>query len=369
MAAKATQTKKSHMTTFDITSELGIPVLTPSQLERHLLICKQTNQSVLILGRPGGGKTTIVHKVCDMTKTYAVVRRVNGMDPTDLGLPYVYEDNNGIKRHSFTVPDFFFGADDDIPEEYPGGVAVFFDEVPQGLPAMQNRIREMLQERTLSGRKVNDKVWFVLAGNFAQDKAATYPIPKQLLNCLSVVALAPDLEDFFRFCSTHNIRPEIPAFAKLFPDCLDSYDPDSMINCTSRSLCTVSPLMDTNPPMDAELDLYSSRIGKGWGAQFTGFLQVFRDLPKLEDIVKSPMRTELPDEDRTDVLCALAAMLGRALNYNNADSVIKYLQRLPAEFCVFAMRDAFRRNAETGGNLHKHKAMTQWAYEHGDVIN
>jgi hypothetical protein len=164
--------------------------------------------------------------------------------------------------------------------------------------------------------------------------------------------------------SENNIRPELMAYVKMFPDCLDSYDADSTQNCTPRSLCSLSPLMDQNPSQEDELALYASCIGKGHGAQLTGFLRVYRSLPALEDIVTNPKRTPIPDEDQTDVMCALSAMLGRAIDLKNAAPVVEYLVRLPAEFCVFALRDAVRRDPE----LKKSRALTQWAVKHGDIL-
>lgn len=356
--------KSKHLTTHNIAEMLGIIPLKPSQIIETSMKCAATNTPVLILGRPGVGKTEIITEIAKTLQKNLIVERLNGRDPTDMGLPYVYKDDLGVTRHGWSLPDFVAVKGAEIPKEYPGGWQIFFDELAQALPAMQNRIGEMLNERQLNRAQLHDEIWFTLAANFAQDKAATYPIPRHILNRVAVFILAPDMDDFHRYCSTHNVRPEILAVTKMFPEWLDSYDPDSMVNCTPRSLVSVSRLMDTNPSYDTELALYASRIGKGIAAQFTGFLRVYRSIPTLEEIVKSPKRARVPDEDKTDVLCALSAMLGHALSPKNVAPVVEYLTRLPAEFCVFALRDAVYRDPE----LKKTRALTEWALEHGDIL-
>lgn len=368
MAKAQTQTK-GHVSTVTIADELGITPLSPAQLIRELHHCAETNTPALVLGRPGVGKTEIIEQLARDLHKKLIVERLNGRDPTDMGLPYVYtkdtrEEIAGYKRHGWTLPEYYPTADDEIPEDNEGGWCLFFDELAQALPAMQNRIGEMLNERQLNGVAMHKKAWIVLAANFAQDKAATYPIPRQILNRCAVFVLSPDEEDFRRYCSEKLVRPEIVAYSKLRPDCLDSYDPDSMVNCTPRSLVSLSKLMDCNPSYEDELPLYSGRIGKGFGSEFVGFLRVYRDLPKREDIEANPNGTPIPDEDETDVMCALAAMLGRALNKKNAAPIVKYLVRLPVEFCVFALRDAARRDP----SLRETKAFNDWAVKHGDVL-
>jgi len=350
--------------TYAIADELGIMAMGPTQLIRHALHCANTNTPLLVLGRPGVGKTEILGEVAASLRKSLIVERLNGRDPTDMGLPYIYEDKGGFRRHGWSLPDWFRTEGEPTDEDNPGGWMYFFDELAQAYPAMQNRIGEILNERQLNRAKMNDKVWIALAANFAQDKAATYPIPKQIMNRVSAVILAPDNEDLFQYMSQHDIRPELMAFVKLFPDCTDSYDPDAMINCTPRSICSLSKLMDERPAIEDEMPLYASRIGKGWASQLVSFLKTYRNLPSLDAIIKDPKKTKVPDDDSTDVLCALGAMLGRALSPKNATPVVEYLMRLPSEFCVFALRDAVRRDAE----LKKCRALTQWAISHGDVL-
>lgn len=342
-------------TTYTIAEDLGLPVYKPSMFKEHVKLCLRVNKPVLVKGRPGVGKTEIIGQIADEEKLELIVERLNGKDPTDMGLPFVYTDDMGIKRHDWTLPSYIATVDTPLPEGKKGWL-VFLDEFSQALPAMQNRIGEWINERQNNRTKIHPAVKFVLASNFAQDKAATYPEPKQVLNRCSVVVLAPDLDDTLDFISTHNIRPEIGAFAKWHRDCLDSYDPDAMINCTPRSLCSLSPLMDQNPPYEVELSLYSSCIGKGMAAEFTGFLRTYRDLPRLEDIIARPEKIEMPDEDRTDILIAMAAMIGRAMNAKNAAPLIKFLRRLPAEFSVFAIRDAIKRDP----SLKEKAALSDW---------
>jgi hypothetical protein len=361
------KTKNPHKSSYDIAEELGLMALTPSQFVRHAVVSIRANKPLFVQGRPGLGKTELVHQISAQLNYGIHVERFNGKDPTDLAFPYVYDDDKGQKRHAFTTPGWFVTAKDSLGVNKSGvefaGITYFLDEFAQALPSMQNRAGEVI-DGSLSGNKRHKNSAIILAANFAQDKAATYPVPKQIANRCSCVVLVPDVEDTLRYMAVNNIRPELAAFAKLFPEHLDSYNPDATVNCTPRSLCSISALMDQNPAFDEELALYSSVIGKGAGSQFVGFLKTYRDLPTKEEIIARPDRVRMPDEDKTDVMCALAAMLGRALNKDNAAPIVKFLIRMPIEYCTFALRDAVRRDPE----LKKVRAVTDWAINHGDVL-
>lgn len=355
---------KTHKSTSDIAEELGIIPIGPEQLKRQLFLCAKAGKVALVLSRPGVGKTTLAEQAIAALHKKLHVVRLNGHEPMDFGLPYFTEDRAGRKRHDWSLPNFYQAFDDTLEEGYPGGWGFFFDEAPQALPAMMNRIGEMLNERQLNRVAMHDKVSIILAGNFAQDKAATYPIPRQILNRCVVYVLAPDINDFLQYCSENDVRSEISGFAKLFPESLDSYDPDAMTNCTPRSLVSLSRVLDARPNVEDEHAIYSGTIGKGYGAQFVGWMRTYRDLPKLEDIINNPSKHPLPADDQTDIMCALSSMLSRALDAKNAEPVVTFLKRMSSEFCVYAMREAASRNSK----LKETQAFIKWATQHGGIL-
>src|SRR5512140_2819886 len=135
--AKNNATKNLHRTTYDIGEELGIVVYTPKQFLAHAELCATLNRPLLVLGRPGTGKTMMLEQITKKLHKIMVTKRLNGCDPTDMGLPFVYEDSQGIKRHGWTVPDFFYAKGYEFPNEYKGGATLFFDEMAQAVPMMQ----------------------------------------------------------------------------------------------------------------------------------------------------------------------------------------------------------------------------------------
>lgn len=349
--------------TYDLAKDIGIPVFTPTEFRRHLEDCYAVRRPVLVMGRPGCGKTEIINDFAKDNDLLNVTVRLNGHEPADFGLPKIYTDANGVPRHCWTVPDFFVSDKEDIPKGYKG-VLGFFDELGQAYPQMQNRIREWVNEHTLNRQNMHKDVFTVLASNFAADKAATYPIPKHLLNTVSVVALAPSMDDSLRYISERDIHEDIGGFIRWKQgEMLDSFDPDATQNCTSRSLCNLSPFIRQG---STSLALFQSMIGEGWAAEFKAYIDCKKECPTVEEIEKDPVGTPVPDEDRTDLLCATAAMLGRALNPKNGDKIIRYLTRMTSEYCVFALRDAFRRDANA---MKRIEAFNVWIRKHGDVLS
>ena len=124
--AKTRPDQPKKPTTYDLAEELGIPVLTPMQWLMHAHNCAVTNTTLGTFGRPGVGKTELMHQLCEQLTYQCISERLNGRDPTDVGFPYTYTDSVEIRRHGYTVPEWFLSAFEELPEGFKGR-AVFFD--------------------------------------------------------------------------------------------------------------------------------------------------------------------------------------------------------------------------------------------------
>jgi hypothetical protein len=96
-------------------------------------------------------------------------------------------------------------------------------------------------------------------------------------------------------------------------------------------------------------------VGEAAAAEFKGFLEVYRDLPKLTDIYTDPQNARVPLEPSAQY--AVSAALARNATAQNFANIVSYLDRMPVEFSVMAVTDAVRRDV----TLKSAPGFTTWA--------
>jgi hypothetical protein len=88
--------------------------------------------------------------------------------------------------------------------------------------------------------------------------------------------------------------------------------------------------------------LLDGTVGPAAAAELIAFLRLFRQLPSIDEILLNPETAPLPAE--TSAQIAIATALGRAMTDNSVARGLKYLDRMPTEMRVMAMRDAAARD-------------------------
>ncbi len=78
-------------------------------------------------------------------------------------------------------------------------------------------------------------------------------------------------------------------------------------------------------------------MGPAATSEFVAFLRLFRQLPSIDDILLNPDTAPLPTE--TSAQIAIATALGRAMTDNSLERALRYLERMPTEMRVMAVRD------------------------------
>ena len=88
--------------------------------------------------------------------------------------------------------------------------------------------------------------------------------------------------------------------------------------------------------------LLEGTIGLAATTELVAFLRLFRQLPSIDEILLNPDTAPLPDEPSARI--AIATALGRALTDHSIAKGMRYLDRMPTEMRVLAMRDAAARD-------------------------
>jgi hypothetical protein len=309
------------------------------------------NVPMFLWGPPGIGKSQIVAQVAaDLSLPLIDVRAVL-LDPVDLrGIPSVEQ---GATRWN---PPVF------LPTEGEG--VLFLDELSQAPDAVQSSLLQLVLDRKLGEYRMPDGWRILAAGNRVTDGTFSRKISKALGSRFAThLELAVDLDEWCSWAVANDVPAEIISFLRLRPDLLHHFDPKAQGNSfpCPRVWANVGRFMG-KLPREAELPFFAGALGFGPAAEFTSFLQVYRDLPDIEAIMLDPDTAEVPREP--SVLYALCGAMSRTVTKGNVSRAFRYMKRLPAEFQVVWLRDALQ--ADPG--LATTSEFSGWAKDNADLL-
>ncbi len=329
--------------------------MNPSQVIASLHMLIDIQQPVFLWGSPGIGKSQLVAQVAREKEYKLIDIRAVLLDPVDLrGLPHVTED----KRAAWCAPAFLPKEDDTDK-----GI-IFLDELNAAPPLVQAACYQLVLDRKIGEYALPEGWSVVAAGNGDKDRAVTHRMPTALANRMVHIDMQTSVEDWILWAQKSGIRKEILAFLRFRPKLLHDFDPQRTEKAfaSPRSWAFVSQILTSNVQPSLEYELFQGTIGMSAATEFTGFLQVWRDLPTVEEIVAAPDSSPVPTEPAT--LYALCEALGEKASCTNINEVVRYVYRLPVEFGVLLMRTAVCRDE----SLVQTEAFMAWAQKNAHVL-
>ncbi|MGE4542579.1 MAG: AAA family ATPase [Pedobacter sp.] len=309
------------------------------------------NVPMFLWGAPGIGKSQIVAQVAaDLNLPLIDIRAVL-LDPVDLrGVPSV---ENGTTR--WNPPNF-------LPTEGEG--VLFLDELSQAPDSVQSSLLQLVLDRRLGEYRMPDGWRILAAGNRVTDGTFSRKISKALGSRFAThLELAVDLDEWCAWAIDNNVPAEVISFLRLRPDLLHNFEAKAQGNSfpCPRVWANVGKFMG-KLPFEAELPFFAGALGFGAAAEFTSFLQIYRDLPDIEAIMLNPDDAEVPKEP--SILYALCGAMSRKISSENVSQAFRYMKRLPTEFQVVWLRDAL----QTESMLASSKEFASWAKDNGDLL-
>lgn len=315
---------------------------------------------VLIEGSPGLGKTAIPKQVAAKRgwtedNGHVLLFHAPTMQPEDVAIPAA----NAAKTALEFLPNSRFPLEG---TDHPDAGLIIIDELPQAEMSVQKSMAHFIQERDIHGRKLKHGWTIVATGNRAADRAGANRILSHLRNRVTTIEFEPQLDDWCNWALDNEIRHEIISFVRFKPGMLNNFDPQRDLNPTPRAWSEgVSTIID-QVPAEAEFECIKGAVGEGAAAEFTGYLQICRDLPDPDYILKNPTKAKVPD--KPSVLYALSGALAHRATEDNFDAVMAFSDRMPPEFQVLTVLDSVRKTP----TVQNTKAFAKWATGPGAKI-
>jgi hypothetical protein len=213
---------------------------------------------------------------------------------------------------------------------------------------------QLVLDRKL-GEYVLPDGWVVIAaGNPASERGVHFSMPRPLRNRFVHLELEADLNDWCkvgrgrgRAAGDHRLSalqagPAARGRHNLGRQCLAH---SALLGDGLHVLCGVARRQNTaflTGAGEFEAQLLDGTVGQAASAELLAFLRLFRQLPSIDEILLNPESAPLPTE--TSAQIAISTALGRVMTDSSIARGLKYLDRMPAEMRVMAMRDAAARD-------------------------
>lgn len=336
-----------------------------------------SRKSIYLKSAPGRGKTTTIvasiPRIAESTGKNMGLVVVSGplLTPADaVGylIPVTKEDGRVESR--YTDPFWWRTEDGKRLEEYEGGI-IFVDEADK----MDVDVKKVIGEMALSGRcgpHVLPDGWVVwMAGNRQTDRSGSTKELDHLINRRFEIDVTDDLAGWEQWALKNDVHPTIITFAVnnphiVFPESLPEKQGPF---CTPRSLVATGELLvtlkgDGTIPTDTDaVEVAAAGIGQSAAAQLFATIRLDAELPKIETIVANPGAAKLPGAPDAQML--VAYKLAAVADDTTLEPIIKYVQRLPADFSItFAKALCTRMPAYVAK-----PAMLGWAKENASIMS
>jgi hypothetical protein len=316
-------------------------------------ILTDAGDTVMLWSAPGIGKNGIVDQLGASEKRKVIPFHAALRETVDLrGIPM---GNTATGTTQWLVPDELPQVERDGEFGY-----LFLDEINQANPQMQAVLGGLILDRRVGDYTLPPGWRIIAAGNRVSDKAAAQRMPTHLRNRMAHIYITPDVDAWTKWANTNSVAPEVVAFVRLRRELLHMMPKgDENAFPTPRSITKAAKYV--HAPREHRMRLFATLIGDAVAAELDGFIELYRSLGSLDDIVADPDGADVPSEP--SLKFAVCTGLGRIATRKNFPAIIRYAQRLNRESEMLVVTDATGRDAA----LKNVAAYSAWAVRNADL--
>tara|TARA_B100000035_G_scaffold311111_1_gene320092 strand:+ start:683 stop:1747 length:1065 start_codon:yes stop_codon:yes gene_type:complete len=310
---------------------------------------------VLLRGRHGIGKSTVVYQYADHIDLPVVERRASQMTEGDLvGLPSVEANST-----RFNPPDWFKTACDQP-------VVLFLDEVDRATIEVRQGIFELTDSRKLNGHQLHEGTLIFAAVN-GGEHGAQYQVGEMdpaELDRWTVFDVEPSVEDWLLWAKDSGISSQVWNFINSNHDHLehsDDFEPNKVYPSRrswerlDECLSNAGLLQDASPEL---MQLTTAFVGLEAAVAFNDFIDNYERQVSVDDILvdgKIELTKDFTITQHNALVEKISAsgVFAEILDDKATENFARYLVTLPSEVGMKAWSVIGKGNAENIINLHK----------------
>lgn len=320
-----------------------------------------------IRSSPGIGKSALGHEIAEKYRLKVIDLRLSQCDPTDLnGFPWI---DPATRTATYVPMDMFPTERTPIPEGYEGWL-LFLDEFNSATQAVQAAAYKLVLDRMAGMNKLHSKVMIIAAGNLDDDGAITNPLSSASVSRVLHLEIVESLKCWINWADKKGVESVLTAFLEYRAACFYTFNkahPDQVYACprtwefADRLVKRFHKNTGNYFPLE-KMPLMAGCISEGVAKELHSFIAYQAELPSLADIVKRPKEVDIPSNP--GIRYALGGALADYATVDNIGQLVQYIERMPVENQVFALRSMIRRKTEIKGN----PFISKWARDNADFF-
>ena len=315
----------------------------PSQAKEYICMCLEQGLVPMLQASPGVGKSAIVKQIAEEFKLKLIDLRLSMCDPADLqGLPH-FENDKAI----FHPYEMFPLKGDPIPEGF-NGYLLFLDEFNSAPRSVIAAAYKIVLDHMVGNYELHPDCYIVCAGNRMEDKAIVNNIGTAMKSRLVHINMEPNLDDWIYQVAIPNEYDErIIAYLNMNPKRLNDFNPDTDDDTFScpRTWEFTSKLIKGKELTNKFIPLLIGTLGPN-AVDFVQFVKVFKNLPKIEDILKKPEQVDVP-ADTASKWAIVSTLSTNIKKYRNKiDKVTIYINKFDTSFKILFYRSILMAHSD-----------------------
>ena len=327
----------------------------------------------MLWGPPGTGKSQAVRQIAAEIKesTNKEVRvtdvRLLLFNPIDLrGIPTA----NADKTLAVWLKPQIFQMD---PSDSIVNI-LFLDEISAAPQSVQAAAYQITLDRVVGEHRLPDNCIVIAAGNRVTDKSVAFKMPKALANRLMHIEIEGSFGSWKEWAISTGINDKVIGFLSFRQNYLMGFDAasDDLAFPTPRSWEMVSNILNgISDDVEEMYSLIAGVVGCGAAVEFRTWAQVYKDLPKIEDIFDGKMP---PLPKSTDAMYALTTSMTAYARAHKDDlsriaNSIRYADRMPPDFSAVLLRDYMYIEKDYKQRLMIVPEFNRWLQTKGSLMN
>lgn len=368
-----------------------LPKVNHSELEMFIELAVKANENLLVVGKPGIGKTVGIKGYASKNDFNLVLSHPAVWEPTDAkGLPA--KGKMTIQSKAVDVDDMdellaeldsettttvvekeidcatFLPFDDLLRILTATKPTIWFiDDLGQAPPSVQAALMQYLEGGELEGKKIPDCVHIIAATNGREHKAGVKGLLEPVKSRFGmIVELTVNLESFRDFMLQSGMPIAIPDYLNFKPGSLvyDEFNVGMENSPCPRLWEKLGKFLNLMPSWNNPLTekLCCSTVGEAVGREFYSFLSIYNRLLSYEEIVSDPMGA--PIDHTVDVKYALMGMLATKGKAGHDQEIFTYIRKIKKAYQFVFVRSIHAMKSE----LVETPACNEWLADNADTF-